>query len=163
MRIAMRVLVGLSLPALAFGWLTSARLLEPPAVEPLTAAGAFALAGLLGAVVAGVAATFRALLTGRPVGLLGLSATGVAGLVLYVEAVRHVEGNLAVDVWPYVLFAWAEYFGGALALVVLVRALAGLWSMPELPMLPRRATIVALLLISALPAAHEAHRPWTWI
>jgi predicted membrane protein len=161
MRIAMRVLVGLAIPVLAFGWLTSAQLIVPPA-DATEAVFTFALLGVLAAGVGSAVATGHALLTARPVSLLALSVTVLSGLAVLVEVIRYRQYNDALDIWPAVLLMWGTYFGGALLVVVGVRSLVGLWSMPDLPMLPSRRTIVALLLFAALAAVPVADQPMIW-
>jgi hypothetical protein len=163
LRIAVRILVALAIPILAFGWLTSSvELYTPATFDPIASTGMFLVVGAVLALAGCASVTGRAWLTGRPVPLPALTVTVLLGLALVVERIRHNQHNDVSDVWPFVLFAWCGYFAGALALIMLVRALAGLWSMPELKLLPSRKTIVAVLLLAALVATQEANQPVYW-
>ena len=95
----------------------------------------------------------------RPVSLTALSGTVLGGLAVLIEARRLSQYNDAVEVWPLVLLLWGAYFAGAMALIIGIRSLVGLWSMPDLPMLPSRKTIVGLLLVAAVAAAPAADQP----
>ncbi|MDA0172920.1 hypothetical protein OJ998_27715 [Solirubrobacter taibaiensis] len=158
MRIAVRALVVLALPMLAFGWLTSAQLIRPP-VDSTETIFVFSLLGVAVAGLGSAVVTAHALYTARPVPLAPLTVTGLAGIALIVEFIRIRQYNDALDIWSLVLLAWGGYLAGALFVIVGVRSLIGLWSMPDLPMLPTRKTIVGVLLCTALAAATHADQP----
>ena len=60
----------------------------------------------------------------------------LGGFAVLVEAQQLSQYNDAVEVWPLVLLLWGAYFAGAMALIIGIRSLVGLWSIPDLPMLP---------------------------
>ena len=104
----------------------------------------------------------HALYSARPVPPPRPTVTVLAGIALVVEVIR-IRQYPALDIWPLVLLAWPGYFAGALFVIVGVRSLIGLWSMPDLPMVPTRRTIVGLLLVTALAASTHADQPTYWL
>jgi hypothetical protein len=168
MRFVMRSLVVLTFPIVVFGWLSSAQLVPAPSdwdgafpPDPVSATAMFVIGGLI-LVVAGslwltLADLGRALplpsaVHLRPVATpvvvvatyLGGGTVGMAGLYL--------DPSEKIGVWLQVATAIAGGFVALLAATVMIRALVGLWSRPDLAMWPGRRVMLVLLLLVAVSA-----------
>ena len=157
------MLVVLTFPVLAFGWLTTAQILPGPpdferafppdptyaAILFLATAAALVVAG---SIVLTVGDFARGTNTPRPIALpvVVLSALAAVGQLSILQT--YADSSETLVVWLEVALTTATGFVVLLAALVLVRALVGLWSAPELPLWPGRRAVTVLLLLAALAA-----------
>jgi hypothetical protein len=163
MRLAVRALVVLTLPMLAFGWLTTARILPGPpdflrafppdptyaAILFLAAAAALVVAG---STVLTLADFVRGTTTPRPIALPVVALATLAGVGQLSISSASLGAVNSLWIWLEVVLTIAGGFLILLAMLVLARALVGLWSAPDLPMWPGRRAATVLLLLAALAA-----------
>lgn len=169
MRLAVRALVLLTLPVLAFGWLTTAQLLPGPpdferafaphptgvAIMFLAAAAASAVAGSIVLTLADFIRGFRASAQPappRPIALPVVVLSALAGLGTLSMKGSYLEASEMAVVWLAVVVITAAGFAMLLVAVMLVRALIGLWAMPELGLWPGRRAATIVLMVAALAA-----------
>ena len=167
MRFVMRSLVVLTFPVLVFGWLTSAQLLPEPSdwdgglpPDPLSATAMFLIGGLILVVVGSVWLTLADLGRSWPSFTVHLrpAAAPVVMVATYVGggtagmAGLYLDPSEKIGVWLQVATAVAGGFVILLAATVMVRALVGLWSRPDLSMWPGRRVLIVLLLLVAVAA-----------
>jgi hypothetical protein len=163
MRLAVRALVVLTFPVLAFGWLTTAQILPgPPDFErafppdPTFAAMLFLAVGaalvVAGSIVLTLGDFARGTQTPRPIALPVVALSALAGVGQLSISQTYAGPSETLVIWLEVAVTTATGFVVLLAATVLVRALVGLWSAPELPLRPGRRAVTAVLLLAALAA-----------
>ena len=152
MRLAMRALIVLSLPLVAFGWLATA-VPGPPADPPENALLLVGVGVLLVLARGMLLSAWEFVLTFR----LGVPAPrvsaflGVLVLVAAVSMIGYEPFALLVTGITIAVVA-AVFFAVQLAAIVLVRALVGMWQQSELPLWPGRRVATGVLLAAVLAA-----------
>jgi hypothetical protein len=142
MRLAVRALIVLSLPIVAFGWLSSAATGPAPAVPPAEGALGFAVAVTALVLACGVRHAPR---ISAALGVLVVIGTGNMVDLGY-------EGGDMLLAWLAAVLVVGGLFVGLMAAIVLVRSLAAMWASSDLAMWPGRDLAIAVVLLAAFVA-----------
>jgi hypothetical protein len=150
MRLALRALIVLSLPMVAFGWLAGQPQAEPAPANPALfglAAILLVLGGSLALTRSEFAGTFRLGSRRRLVAIALLAGIGTLSMVDL-----GWDGYAIAFGWVQVAVAALVVFLVEIGCVVVVRALLGMWTQSDAPLWPGRRAAIVLTLLAVLAA-----------